>query len=110
MLTMGDSPSYHSHPAVLHLGNLLHSLAIGIARDKSHEYSLSTRKLSLTSKIVLVKILTLSLFVKLSLKPKLSSEAKKDKRSLKTPKWELNCHSHNSVVVKSCHNSFHKLF
>ena len=54
MLTMGDSPSYRSRPAVLHLGNLLHSLAIGIARDKSHEYSLSTRKLPLTSSIVLV--------------------------------------------------------
>ena len=54
MLAMGDDPSYHSRPAVLHLGNLLHSLAIGIARDKSNEYSLSTRKLSLTSKIVLV--------------------------------------------------------
>ena len=54
MLTMEDSPSYHSRPAVLHLGSLLHSLAIVIARDKSHEYSLSTRKLSLTSKVVLV--------------------------------------------------------
>ena len=79
MLTMGDSPSYHSRPTVLHLGSLLHSLAIGIARDKSHEYSLSTRKLSLTSEAVLVGMLTLGLFVKLSLKPKLSLETKKDK-------------------------------
>ena len=54
MLAMGDSPSYHSCSVVLHLGSLLHSLAIGIARDKSHEYSLSTRKLPLTSSIVLV--------------------------------------------------------
>ena len=75
---MGDDPSCHSHPAVLHLSNLLHSLAIGIARDKNHEYSLSTRKLPLTSSIVIVRILTLSLNVKLSLKPKLSSETKKD--------------------------------
>ena len=54
MLTMEDTPSYHSSLVVLHLGSLLHSLATGIARDKSHEYSLSTRKLSLTSKVVLV--------------------------------------------------------
>ena len=57
MLTKADSPSYHSRPADHHLGSLLHSLAMGIARDKSHEYSLSTRKLSLTSKVVLVGIL-----------------------------------------------------
>ena len=54
MLTKADSPSYHSRPAVRHLGSLLHSLAIGIARDKSHEYSSSTRKLPLTSSKVLV--------------------------------------------------------
>ena len=79
MLTKADSPSYHSRPAGHHLDSLLHSLAMRIARDKSHEYSLSTRKLPLTSKIVLVGTLTLSLFVKLSLKPKLCSETKKDK-------------------------------
>ena len=49
MLTKADSPSYHSRPADHHLDNLLHSLAMIIARDKSHEYSLSTRKLILTS-------------------------------------------------------------
>ena len=49
MLTKADSPSYHSRPAGHHLGSLLHSLAMRIARDKSHEYSLSTRKLILTS-------------------------------------------------------------
>ena len=53
MLTKEDSPSYHSRPAGHHLGSLLHSLAMRIARDKSHEYSLSTRKLPLTSNIVL---------------------------------------------------------
>ena len=58
MLTMGDDPSCHSRPAGRHLGSLLHSLAIGIAKDKSHEYSLSTRKLSLTSKVVLVGMLS----------------------------------------------------
>ena len=79
MLTKADSPSYHSRPVGHHLGNLLHSLAMRIARDKSHEYSLRTRKLPLTSSIVLVGMLTRSLFVKLSLKPKLSSETKKDK-------------------------------
>ena len=83
MLTMGDDPSYRSHPAILLQGSPPHSLAIGIARDKSHEYSLSTRKLPLTMKIVLVEKLTLSLFVKLSLKPKLSSETKKDKIKFK---------------------------
>ena len=79
MLMKADDPSYHSRPAGHHLGSLLHSLAMRIARDKSHEYSLSTRKLSLTSKVVLVGLLTLSLFVKLSSKPKLSSKTKKDK-------------------------------
>ena len=54
MLTMEDSPSYHSRPAILLQGTPPHSLATGIARDKSHEYSLSTRKLSLTIKLVLV--------------------------------------------------------
>ena len=53
MLTKADSPSYHSRPADHHLDNLLHSLAMIIARDKSHEYSLSTRKLLLTGTIVL---------------------------------------------------------
>ena len=53
MLMKADSPSYHSRPADRHLGSLLHSLAMRISRDKSHEYSLSTRKLPLTSKIVL---------------------------------------------------------
>ena len=57
MLTKADSPSYHSHPAGHHLGSLLHSLARRIARDKSHEYSLSTRKLPLTSKVVLLAML-----------------------------------------------------
>ena len=42
-----DSPSYRSRPADHHLDNLLDSLAMIIARDKSHEYSLSTRKLLL---------------------------------------------------------------
>ena len=79
MLTKADSPSYHSRPAGHHLDSLLHSLAMRIARDKSHEYSLSTRKLPLTSSIILSKVLTLGLNIKLSLKPKLSSEAKKDK-------------------------------
>ena len=53
MLTKADSPSYHSRPAVRHLGSLLHSLAMRIARDKSHEYSLSIRKLLLIGTIVL---------------------------------------------------------
>ena len=53
MLTKADSPSYHSHPNDHPLDSLLHSLAMRIARDKSHEYSLSTRKLPLTSDIVL---------------------------------------------------------
>jgi len=79
MLTKADSPSYHSRPADHHLDNLLYSLAMIIARDKSHEYSLSTRKLLLTGTIVLSKVLNLGLTIKLSLKPKLSSEAKKDK-------------------------------
>ena len=79
MLTMGDDPSCHSRPAILLQGSPPHSLAIGIARDKSHGHSLSTRKLSLTSKAVLIGMLTLSLFIKLSLKPKLSLETKKDK-------------------------------
>ena len=57
MLTKADSPSYHSRPADHHLDNLLHSLAMRIARDKSHEYSLSTRKLPLTSNIVLSQML-----------------------------------------------------
>ena len=57
MLTKADSPSYHSRPADHHLDNLLHSLAMIIARDKSHEYSLSTRKLPLTRKVVLVGML-----------------------------------------------------
>ena len=50
MLTKADSPSYHSRPTDHHLDNLLHSLAMIIARDKSHEYSLSTRKIILTGK------------------------------------------------------------
>ena len=79
MLTMGDDPSCRSRPAILLQGSPPHSLSTGIARDKSHEYSLSTHKLSLTNKIVLVGILTLGLFVKLSLKPKMSSKTKKDK-------------------------------
>ena len=58
MLIKVDSPSYHSRPAGHHLDSLLHSLAMRIARDKSHEYSLSTRKLSLTSKVVLVGMLS----------------------------------------------------
>ena len=32
---MGDDPSSHRRPAVHHLGTPLHSLAIGIARDKA---------------------------------------------------------------------------
>src|SRR4051812_8767512 len=39
MLTMGDDPSCHRLPAVHHAGSPPHSLAIGIAREKSHEYS-----------------------------------------------------------------------
>ena len=58
MLTKADSPSYHSRPDDHPLGSLLHSLAMRIARDKSHEYSLSTHKLPLTSKIVLVGMLS----------------------------------------------------
>ena len=57
MLTMGDDPSSRSRPAVLLRGSPPYSLATGIDRDKSHEYSLSTRKLPLTSKIVLVGML-----------------------------------------------------
>ena len=58
ILPMGDDPSCHSRPAVLLQGSPPHILAIGIARDKSHEYSLSTRKLSLTNKVVLVEKLS----------------------------------------------------
>ena len=64
MLTMGDDPSCRSCPIVLLQGSPPHSLAIGIARDKSHEYSLSTHKLPLTSKVVLVGMLNSKLFVK----------------------------------------------
>ena len=53
MLTKADSPRYNSRPAGHHPDSLLHSLAMRIARDKSHEYSLSTRKLPLTSSIIL---------------------------------------------------------
>ena len=53
MLTKADSPSYHSRPDDHPSGSLLHSMAMRIARDKSHEYSLSTRKLLLTGTIVL---------------------------------------------------------
>src|SRR3954463_5687662 len=35
MLTMGDDPSCHRIPAVHHPSSSLHSLAIGIARDKA---------------------------------------------------------------------------
>ena len=77
MLTKADSPSYHSRPADHHLDNLLHSLAMIIARDKSHEYSLSTRKLLLTRSRILSESAESKLTIQLSLKPKLSSEAKK---------------------------------
>ncbi|MGK4301973.1 hypothetical protein, partial [Klebsiella pneumoniae] len=73
MLTKADSPSYHSRPADHHLDNLLHSLAMIIARDKSHEYSLSTRKLLLARSINLSQSAESKLTIKLSLKPKLSS-------------------------------------
>ena len=54
MLTKEDSPSYHSRPAGHHLDSLLHNPSMRIARDKSHEYSLSTRKLILTSEGIFV--------------------------------------------------------
>ena len=53
MLTKADSPSYHSRPDDHPPDSLLQSLAMRIAREKIHEYSLSTRKLLLTGTIVL---------------------------------------------------------
>ena len=44
MLTMGDDPSYRKRPAVHLPHSLLHSLAMGIARDKA----MSTLKYSQT--------------------------------------------------------------
>ena len=58
MLTMGDDPSCRNLPGFHLPGTPPHSLAIGVARNKSHDYSLSTRKLSLTSKVVLVGMLS----------------------------------------------------